>query len=225
MVQAIEASLKRLKTEYIDLAWLHIWDQLTPAEEVMRAFDDKGRRGKVLYTGVSDAPAWWVAQANRLAALRGWSPSIGLQIEYSLIERSVERELIPMARALNPGLVAARGRRTHRQVRRRPVHGRRTLLERHDAPVPSGRTPARAHRCSPSRSQCGKRPVACPGGACMDPDKGDSRDPYHRRSQTLTTGDNLASLSLTLAHGQVTGSTKGARSSLASRTTSTGVRW
>jgi aryl-alcohol dehydrogenase-like predicted oxidoreductase len=106
MVQAIEGSLERLKTDYIDLYWLHIWDQLTPLEEVMRAFDDLVRQGKVLYVGVSDAPAWWVAQANMLASLRGWTPFIGLQIEYSLIERTVERELVPMAKELGLGLVA-----------------------------------------------------------------------------------------------------------------------
>jgi aryl-alcohol dehydrogenase-like predicted oxidoreductase len=106
MMQAIEASLKRLKTDYIDLYWLHIWDKITPVEEVMRAFDDLVRQGKILYAGVSDAPAWWVAQANTLASLRGWSPFIGLQIEYSLVERTVERELIPMAKALDLGLVA-----------------------------------------------------------------------------------------------------------------------
>jgi aryl-alcohol dehydrogenase-like predicted oxidoreductase len=106
MVQALEDSLRRLKTDYIDLSWLHNWDQMTPAEEVMRAFDDLVSQGKVLYTGVSDAPAWWIAQANTLAELRGWTRFIGLQIEYSLIERTVERELIPMAKALNLGLVA-----------------------------------------------------------------------------------------------------------------------
>jgi aryl-alcohol dehydrogenase-like predicted oxidoreductase len=106
MVQALEDSLRRLKTDYIDLYWLHNWDQMTPAEEVMRAFDDLVSQGKVLYTGVSDAPAWWIAQANTLAELRGWTRFIGLQIEYSLIERTVERELIPMAKALNLGLVA-----------------------------------------------------------------------------------------------------------------------
>src|SRR5579864_161566 len=106
MMQAVEASLRRLKTDYIDLYWLHNWDQLTPAEEVMRGFDDLVRQGKILYAGVSDAPAWWVAQANTLASLRGWSPFIGLQIEYSLTERTVERELIPMAKALDLGLVA-----------------------------------------------------------------------------------------------------------------------
>jgi aryl-alcohol dehydrogenase-like predicted oxidoreductase len=106
MVQALEGSLRRLKTDYIDLYWLHIWDQMTPVEEVMRAFDDLVRQGKVLYIGVSDAPAWWIAQANTLAELRGWSKFIGLQIEYSLIERTVERELIPMAKAFQLGLVA-----------------------------------------------------------------------------------------------------------------------
>jgi aryl-alcohol dehydrogenase-like predicted oxidoreductase len=106
MMQAAEASLKRLRTDYVDLYWLHIWDKVTPVEEVMRGFDDLVRQGKVLYVGVSDAPAWWIAQANTLAALRGWSPFIGLQIEYSLVERTVERELIPMAKAFGLGLVA-----------------------------------------------------------------------------------------------------------------------
>jgi aryl-alcohol dehydrogenase-like predicted oxidoreductase len=106
MMQAVEASLKRLQTDYIDLYWVHIWDQITPVEEVMRGLDDLVRAGKVLYAGISDAPAWWIAQANTLAHLRGWSPFIGLQIEYSLIERTVERELVPTANALNLGLTA-----------------------------------------------------------------------------------------------------------------------
>ena len=106
MMQAVEASLKRLQTDFIDLYWVHIWDQITPVEEVMRGLDDLVRQGKVLYVGISDAPAWWVAQANTLAHLRGWSPFTALQIEYSLTERTVERELIPMAKALNLGLTA-----------------------------------------------------------------------------------------------------------------------
>jgi aryl-alcohol dehydrogenase-like predicted oxidoreductase len=105
MMQACEASLKRLKTDYIDLYWMHVWDALTPVEEVMRSFDDLVRAGKVLYTGVSDTPAWWVSQANVLADLRGWTRFVGLQIEYSLAQRTVERELIPMAQAL--GLTVA----------------------------------------------------------------------------------------------------------------------
>ena len=79
---------------------------MTPVEEVMRAFDDLVSQGKVLYIGVSDCPSWWVAKANTLADLRGWTQFIGLQIEYSLIERTVERELIPMAKAFNIGVVA-----------------------------------------------------------------------------------------------------------------------
>jgi aryl-alcohol dehydrogenase-like predicted oxidoreductase len=106
MMQAVEASLKRLKTDYIDLYWVHIWDQITPVEEVMRGLDDLVRQGKVLYVGISDAPAWWIAQANTLASLRGWSPFVGLQIEYSLLERTVERELIPTAKALKLGVTA-----------------------------------------------------------------------------------------------------------------------
>ncbi len=106
MVQAVEASLKRLQTDYIDLYWLHIWDRMTPIEEVMRAFDDLVRQGKVLYVGVSDMPAWVVARANTLAELRGWSPFVGLQVEYSLIERTVERELLPMASSLGIGMTA-----------------------------------------------------------------------------------------------------------------------
>lgn len=106
MVQAVEGSLKRLHTDYIDLYWVHIWDGLTPVEETMRGLDDLVRAGKVLYVGISDAPAWWTAQANTLAQLRGWSPFIAIQIEYSLIERTVEQELIPMAKALNIGVTA-----------------------------------------------------------------------------------------------------------------------
>src|SRR5271167_5066445 len=106
MMRAVEASLERLKTDYIDLYWLHIWDQITPIEEVMRAFDDLVRQGKILYAGVSDMPAWLVAKANTLAELRGWSSFVGLQIEYSLIERTPERELLPMAAEMGLGVTA-----------------------------------------------------------------------------------------------------------------------
>lgn len=106
MMQAVEASLRRLQTDYIDLYWLHIWDFLTPIEEVMRGFDDLVRAGKILYAGISDAPAWVVARANTMAELRGWTSFIGLQIEYSLIQRTPERELLPMARELEIGVTA-----------------------------------------------------------------------------------------------------------------------
>jgi aryl-alcohol dehydrogenase-like predicted oxidoreductase len=106
MMQAVDASLRRLQTDYIDVYWVHIWDQLTPVDEVMRGLDDLVRRGKILYAGISDAPAWWIARANTVAELRGWSRFAGIQIEYSLIQRTVERELVPMAKALDLGVVA-----------------------------------------------------------------------------------------------------------------------
>jgi len=106
MMQSVEASLKRLQTDYVDLYWVHIWDEITPVEEVMRGLDDLVRQGKTLYVGISDAPAWWVAQANMLAELRGWTQFIGLQIEYNLMERTVERELVPMAKAMDLGVLA-----------------------------------------------------------------------------------------------------------------------
>ena len=106
LVQSIHGSLKRLHTDFIDVLWVHAWDFMTPVAEVMRALDDVIRAGHVLYVGVSDTPAWVVSQANMLADLRGWSPFIGLQMPYSLIQRTVERELLPMARALGLGVLA-----------------------------------------------------------------------------------------------------------------------
>jgi aryl-alcohol dehydrogenase-like predicted oxidoreductase len=100
LVRALEASLRRLRTDYLDVYWVHILDAFTPIEEVVRALDDVVRAGKVLYVGISDTPAWTVAQAVTLADLRGWTRFAGLQVPYSLVERSVERELLPMARAL-----------------------------------------------------------------------------------------------------------------------------
>ncbi|MCB1683660.1 MAG: aldo/keto reductase [Pseudomonadales bacterium] len=101
MMDSVHASLKRLNTDYIDLYWVHARDYLTPIEEVMRGLDDLVSQGKVHYVGVSDTPAWVVSQANTIAAFRGWSPFVGLQIRYSLVDRTVERELLPMARALD----------------------------------------------------------------------------------------------------------------------------
>jgi aryl-alcohol dehydrogenase-like predicted oxidoreductase len=106
MMRAVEASLKRLRTDYIDLYWLHVWDQVTPIDEMMRAFDDLVRQGKILYAGVCNMPAWIVAKANTLADLRGWTSFVGLQIEYSLVERTPERELLPMAADLGLGVTA-----------------------------------------------------------------------------------------------------------------------
>jgi aryl-alcohol dehydrogenase-like predicted oxidoreductase len=104
IVAACENSLRRLQTDYIDLYWLHNWDMHTPIEETMAALEDLVRAGKVRYLGVSDTPAWKVAEANVTARFRGWSAFIGLQIEYSLLERTVEQELVPMALELGLGI-------------------------------------------------------------------------------------------------------------------------
>jgi aryl-alcohol dehydrogenase-like predicted oxidoreductase len=97
LVKSVEDSLRRLQTDYIDLLWVHAWDDWTPYQETMRALDDLVRSGKILYVGVSDTPAWIVSASNVTAELRGWTQFIGLQIEYSLLERTVERDLLPMA--------------------------------------------------------------------------------------------------------------------------------
>jgi aryl-alcohol dehydrogenase-like predicted oxidoreductase len=104
LVAACHESLRRLQTDYIDLLWMHAWDRHTPIEETIRALDDLVRAGKVRYVGFSDTPAWRVAQAQVTALLRGWTPIIALQIEYSLLERTVEGELIPMAQELGLGV-------------------------------------------------------------------------------------------------------------------------
>jgi len=101
---ALDASLRRLKTDYIDLYWMHCWDMLTPIEETMSALDDLVHAGKIRYIGFSDTPAWKTAQAQLIAKFRSWTPLIALQIEYSLIERSVEGELMPMALELGLGV-------------------------------------------------------------------------------------------------------------------------
>ncbi|MFF8608943.1 aldo/keto reductase [Streptomyces sp. NPDC015346] len=106
LMLSLETSLKRLRTDYIDVYWIHLWDPYTPLEELMRALDDAVRSGKVLYVGVSDAPAWVVARANTLAEWRGWSAFAGLQVPYSLLQRDIERELLPMAEAFGMTVAA-----------------------------------------------------------------------------------------------------------------------
>ncbi len=105
IVAQCEESLRRLRTDYIDLYYLHNWDRFTPIEETMSALDDLVRTGKVRYLGFSDAPAWKVAEAQLIARFRGWAPLAGLQIEYSLMQRTVEGELIPMAQELGIGVL------------------------------------------------------------------------------------------------------------------------
>lgn len=106
LVRSVESSLRRLRTDYLDLLWLHAWDRLTPVEEVLRATDDLVRSGKVLYLGAANTPAWTVARAVTLAEARGWTGFTAVQVEYSLVERDVDREILPMARDLGVGVAA-----------------------------------------------------------------------------------------------------------------------
>ena len=101
MVRALDESLERLGTDHVDLFWVHAWDFTTPVDEVMRALDDLVRGGRVQHVGISDTPAWIVSQANTLAQLRGWTPFVALQLRYSLIDRTAEADLLPMARAFD----------------------------------------------------------------------------------------------------------------------------
>jgi aryl-alcohol dehydrogenase-like predicted oxidoreductase len=105
-VQALDASLRRLGTDYVDLLWLHMWDGLTPVEEVVRAFDDLVRAGKVLYVGFSDTPAWVVARAHAIATLRGWTAPVAVQLPLSLADRGAQRDLLPMANDLDLAVCA-----------------------------------------------------------------------------------------------------------------------
>lgn len=105
LLQQCEASLNRLQTDYIDIYWLHNWDQTAPVEETLRGLDDLIAAGKIRYIGFSDIPAWKTAEAQTIAHFRGWAPIIALQLEYSLLERTSEGELFPMAQALGMGIM------------------------------------------------------------------------------------------------------------------------
>ncbi|HEY9599072.1 MAG TPA: aldo/keto reductase [Cyanophyceae cyanobacterium] len=105
IIESLEDSLRRLQTDYVDIYWMHAFDPHTPIEETMSALNDLVTSGKVRYIAVSDTPAWKIAQAQTIAQFRGWSAFIGLQIEYSLLERTVEGELIPMAQELGLGVM------------------------------------------------------------------------------------------------------------------------
>lgn len=106
LLQSLDGSLRRMDLEYIDVYWLHIWEYTTPIEEVMRALDDAVRSGKILHVGFSGTPAWVASKANTIAHLRGWSPVQALQLEYNLVERSIEQEFIPMASNLGMSVLA-----------------------------------------------------------------------------------------------------------------------
>lgn len=106
MMHSVEGSLKRLKTDFIDVLYLHAWDGTTPEDEILRGLDDLVRMGKVNYIAISDTPAWVASRMNTIAELRGWSRFIGFQMEYSLMQRTPERDLIPMTKALGMGVTA-----------------------------------------------------------------------------------------------------------------------
>jgi aryl-alcohol dehydrogenase-like predicted oxidoreductase len=106
LVQSLDASLRRLGTDYLDLYWIHGWDRHTPVAEVMRALDDQVRAGKVLHAGISNAPAWWVAMANTLAGERGWTPFTALQLRYNLVERTIEADFPALAAVQNMAVTA-----------------------------------------------------------------------------------------------------------------------
>jgi aryl-alcohol dehydrogenase-like predicted oxidoreductase len=106
MQRTVEQSLRRLNTDVIDLFYLHVWDFTTPVEEILRGLDDLVRSGKVLHVGISDTPAWIVAQAQAIADLRGWSRFVAYQGEYNLLERGIERDVLPMTRSLDMAVLA-----------------------------------------------------------------------------------------------------------------------
>lgn len=124
LMRSVEGSLQRLQTDFIDVLYLHIWDDITPIEEIMRGLDDLISQGKVNYIAISDTPAWAIARGNTYAELKGWSQFIGLQVEYSLLQRTPERELIPMARnfglTLLPWAPLAGGALTGKYLRGEP---------------------------------------------------------------------------------------------------------
>jgi len=154
LVRALEQSLRRLDTDYVDLLWLHMRDDLTPIEEAVRALDDQVRLGKVLHVGISDSPAWVVAQANTLADLRGWTPCVALQIPYSASSRDPERELFPMAAALGlavvPWGVLGAGILTGKPAEERRWPEDR-VSERTERVVEALRGVAETHECTPAQ--------------------------------------------------------------------------
>ena len=140
MTDSVEASLRRLRCDYIDVYWVHAWDYTTRPEELMRGLDDLVRAGKILYPAISDAPAWVIAQCNTIADLRGWSPFVANQVEYSLLERAAERDLIPMSRTLDIAVVAwsplGRGLLTGKYLD--AGQGKRGRIDTTKTPVPEG---------------------------------------------------------------------------------------
>ena len=192
LVQTLEASLRRLRTDYVDLLWLHMWDGMTPVDEVVRALDDLVSSGKVLYVGISDTPAWVVSQAVTLAELRGWSPFVAVQAPYSLADRDVERELLPMAQALGLDLHPvgdARGRRTHREVPRRERRAA-TLRRRRPEGERAGTRGDRRRGGAGSDARAGRDRVGARAAVAHDSDR---RRPNASRSSARTSAHSRSS--------------------------------
>jgi aryl-alcohol dehydrogenase-like predicted oxidoreductase len=139
MMEAVHTSLRRLQTEYIDLYWVHVWDTMTPVEETMSALNTLVQQGKIRYIGLSDVPAWYLARAQTLAEWRGWEPVIGLQLEYSLVERNIEREHVPAAQHLGCGICSwsplGSGVLTGKYDRKKKGEGRLAKLDKSKNPV------------------------------------------------------------------------------------------
>ncbi len=133
MIRSVDESLRRLDTDFIDLLWVHAWDGTIPADELLRGLEDLVRSGKAHHIGISDTPAWIVSQSNAIAELRGWSSFAALQIEYSLLARTPERDLLPMAQhfgmAVTPWGAIAGGALTGKYLKgetgRLPEHSNR----------------------------------------------------------------------------------------------------
>lgn len=152
LVRSLEQSLRRLQTDYVDLLWLHMRDATTPIDEFVRALDDQVSLGKVLYVGISDSPAWVAARANAIAALRGWSPFVAVQVPYSVASRDPERETLPMAAelgltvaawgALGAGALTGRPAQTLRWPGEPPERTRRIVAVLGEIATVHARTPA-----------------------------------------------------------------------------------
>jgi aryl-alcohol dehydrogenase-like predicted oxidoreductase len=143
---ALESSLRRLRTDYLDVYWVHFWDPHTPIEETLRALDDAVRAGKILYAGISDAPAWIVSRANTLTEFRDWTSFAGLQVPYNLLQRDIERELLPMAEAFGMTVAAwaplAHGKLTRTADAGADPRERAVLAVVHEVAGELGATPA-----------------------------------------------------------------------------------
>ncbi len=199
LVQSVRASLKRLNTDYLDVLWVHAWDFTTPVEEVLRGLDDLVRQGLALYVGISDTPAWVVSRANAIADLRGWTPFVGLQIRYSLADRAAERDLLPMARALDlavtPWSVLGAGVLTGKYNAEAGAAGRAARWDKTERQIAIARelqAVAQAAGCTPSQAAIAwVRQQAAPRHAPIIPLLG--------ATTVAQLQDNLGALSVTLA--------------------------